>query len=139
MTAFFVDRYLPNRVWGSTNLGHYYENFFESSFDVVEKRAFRLPKILTNILAWQDVCFKNTFPDFLQDALVNSHATLGKTAMFTRDGRWRQFESHSCSQMEPPHIHMYRALGYKLFFPSLERQASTIYNHAINHTTYVTY
>ena len=33
--------------------------------------------------------------------------------------------------MEPPHIHFYRALGYSLFQPELERQTPKMYSDAI--------
>lgn len=44
-----------------------------------------------------------------------------KTGMWFEDGRWRQWESFSCSAAEPIHIHFYRSLPYAWFFPSLQK------------------
>merc|ERR1712048_1134105 len=87
----------------------------------------RLNEIVDAALAWQAACFNNTLSEGLQDSLVNTPATWGKVSFWTKDGRWRNFESHSCTQMEPPHIHFYRALGYELFHSSLERQTPELY------------
>jgi len=121
--------YFPHRLWGSTDLGHFYENNFSSSLDVADymRHEGRLEDIVQSALAWQATCFNNTFPEGLQDSLVNTPATWGKVSFWAKDGRWRNFESHSCTQMEPPHIHFYRALGYELFLPTLERQTPELY------------
>lgn len=39
-------------------------------------------------------------PEWLADVIVNSPAALMKTALWISDGRFRQFESHSCAQVE---------------------------------------
>ena len=56
-------------------------------------------------VAWHSLCTDNDFPDWLSDALINSVATLYKTSLWTRDGRWRMWESHSDADLQPPHIH----------------------------------
>jgi uncharacterized protein (DUF608 family) len=116
--------FLPGRYWGEQELGHYYQNFYSSSeaVAVAESTTSRLTSVVDSILKWQQLCYDNSLPNSLQDAFVNSASVWGRTSLFTRDGRWRSFESHSCAQMEPPHIHMYRALGYALFLPQLETQ-----------------
>lgn len=48
-------------------------------------------------------------------------ASLSRTGLFTKDGHYRQFESFSCAQMDPPHIHFYRAMAMTLVMPEIER------------------
>ena len=113
------------------NLGHMYANSYDSAPDVVAKEASNAVAALTWAQAWQTLCFNNSLPTEVKDSLVNTPGAWGKTALFTRDGRWRQFESHSCSQMEPPHIHFYRALGYALFLPAIEQQTPRLYSERL--------
>ena len=59
-----------------------------------------------------------------------------KTAMFTKgftgpeSARFRMWESHSCQDLQPPHIHFYRAQALQTLFPTLERQIPVFYNHS---------
>lgn len=129
--TFALSWFFPHRLWGSTDLGHFYQNSFSSSAEVASDVSGRLEEIVDGALAWQAVCFNNSFPEGLQDSLVNTPATWGKVSFWAKDGRWRNFESHSCTQMEPPHIHFYRALGYELFLPSIERQTPELYADTI--------
>jgi uncharacterized protein (DUF608 family) len=71
--------------------------------------------------AWQRTMFRNSLPAWLQDALVNSVATLYKTGVWFGDGRFRQYESFSCAGLNPGHIDFYRILPYAFFFPGLDR------------------
>ena len=41
-----------------------------------------------------------------------------------------QWESHSCQDLQPPHIHFYRAQALQTLFPTLERQIPVFYNHS---------
>eukprot|EP01062_Namystynia_karyoxenos_P020533 TRINITY_DN17768_c0_g1_i1.p1 TRINITY_DN17768_c0_g1~~TRINITY_DN17768_c0_g1_i1.p1 ORF type:complete len:1046 (+),score=334.04 TRINITY_DN17768_c0_g1_i1:92-3139(+) len=127
--TFALTWFFPQRRWGETTLGHWYENNYTSSEDVAAQRGTesRLAATVESALAWQATCFNNSFSAALQDSLVNTPATWGKVSFWTRDGRWRNFESHACAQMEPPHIHFYRALGYNLFLPELEHQTARMY------------
>ncbi len=113
--------YLPNRMHAGQRVGNYYTRLYRSAADVAERVLSRLPEIRQSILEWQRLCFDNSLPGWLQDALVNSVATMAKTGMWIEDGRWRQWESFSCSALEPVHIHFYRSLPYMLFFPELSQ------------------
>lgn len=132
--------FYPHRFFAEVDVGNFYENFYSSSEDVAEKTAVNLVPILQGVKDWLEEAsfshgqrkFKEAFPsDFLDDSLVNSAATTLKTTMYLRDGRWRQWESKSCSQMEPPHIHGYRSLFYSTVFPDLERQTVNLYTEAM--------
>jgi non-lysosomal glucosylceramidase len=113
--------YLPNRVHAGHRVGNYYCKIYRSVDDVVDNILSRLPEIRRSILEWHQLCFQSGLPDWLQDALVNSVATMAKTGMWLEDGRWRQWESFSCPGIDPVHIHLYRSLPYVLFFPDLQQ------------------
>lgn len=115
--------YFPNRMHAGNRqrVGNYYTKLYPNVEDVADKVLARLPETWASILQWQRLCFDNSLPDWLQDAMINSVATMAKTGMWTEDGRWRQWESFSCPTVDPVHIHFYRSLPYSLFFPELQR------------------
>ena len=115
--------YFPNRMHAgnSQRVGNYYTKLYADADDVADKVLARLPATWQAIGAWQQLCLDNGLPDWLQDAMVNSVATMAKTGMWVEDGRWRQWESFSCPAIDPVHIHFYRSLPYALFFPELQR------------------
>lgn len=117
--------YFPDRLAIRDNFpikGNHYTNLFKDSREVVETALARLPETRADILEWHQTCFDNTLPDWLQDALVNSVATMYKTSLWGADGQFVQWESFSCPNVEPIHITFSRSLPYMFFFPELERQ-----------------
>ena len=90
-------------------VGNYYANLFTSAEDVVEKVLGRLPATQAAARQWHQLCFENDLPAWLQDSMVNSPATMLRTGMWVRDGRWRQFESFSCPYLDPIHVQLYRS------------------------------
>ena len=119
--------YFPTRHWGSTDIGQFYGSKWSSSEDVAQYAVANIDKTSAAAVAWQKFAMDNDMPDWLRDALVQTGGGLGKTSMYLKDGRWRQYESHSCAQMEPPHIHFYRALLYSNIFPTLEQGTVEMY------------
>jgi uncharacterized protein (DUF608 family) len=65
---------------------------------------------------------------YLQDALINSAGVFWKTSMWLADGKFRMYESHSCDDLQPPHLHFYRAQALQTLFPTLERQIPELYS-----------
>jgi uncharacterized protein (DUF608 family) len=120
--TFILAWYLPNRPFLSENPGNYYATLYQSAGDVAEKVAGRLDDDWRTLLRWQRVMQDNSLPDWLQDSLINSVATMYKTGMRFRDGRWRQWESFSCADVDPGHIDFYDALPYMFFYPELRKQ-----------------
>ena len=128
--------FFPHHFWATEDIGNFYQNFYTSADDVADKTAKNLVPILQAVKDWNEEMsfthsqpkFNEAFPsNFLDDSLMNSASTALKTTMFLRDGRWRQWESKSCSQMEPPSIHGYRSLFYIMNFPELQRQTVDLY------------
>ena len=128
--------FFPHRLFADREIGQYYANFFSSSQNAADSLASELIPVLRAVKDWNEESqfthgqqrFKEAFPsNFLDDALVNSPGAITKTSMFLNDGRWRQWESYSCSQMEPPSIHGYRALVLNSLFPDLEHQTLMLY------------
>ncbi len=120
--TFVLAWHLPFRRHMSQVPENYYAKLYRNADDVAEKVLGRLETTWKAIRCWQRTVFDNSLPDWLQDALVNSLATMYKTGVRFGDGRWRQWESFSCAGFEPEHIHLYRALPYAFFFPELQKQ-----------------
>lgn len=121
MITFVLSWYFPYRPHAGEILGNYYTKLYSSAEDVADKVIARLPDTWQSIYQWQRLCFDNSLPEWLQDAMVNSVATIFKTGMWFADGRFRQWESFCCPAVEPIHIHFYRSLPYVWFFPSLHQ------------------
>jgi len=115
--------FFPNRTFAgdSERIGNFYTRLYRNAEDVAARGLNGLSETWRSLYAWQQICFDNDLPAWLQDALINSASTMAKTGIWTEDGRWRQWESFSCSAVDPVHIHWYRSLPYALFFPSLEK------------------
>ncbi|QUI23995.1 hypothetical protein HZI73_17575 [Vallitalea pronyensis] len=113
--------YFPHRFHAGENLGNYYADLYKDARDVGEKVLKRLPETLEAIEVWHRICYDNTLPVWLQEAMVNSLATIAKTGMWFGDGRWRQWESFSCPGVDPIHIQFYRVMPYAWFFNGLRR------------------
>ncbi|GAA5509176.1 GH116 family glycosyl-hydrolase [Novipirellula caenicola] len=113
--------FFPNRKHYVEEIGNYYSRLFDDSTDVASTALSRLPETIDGIRRWHQTCFDNSLPEWLQDSLVNSAATMFKTSLWTADDRFRQYESFSCPNVEPIHITFARSLPYDLFFPDLAR------------------
>lgn len=112
--------YLPMRHWSHGELiGQAYANHFAGAAEVATQAESpdHLVDVLQDAAALQSLYFNNSLlPDWLQDGLVNSLSALYKTGMWLDDGRYRQFESFSCPQIENPHIQKPRCvIGFALF------------------------
>ena len=119
--TFVLCWHFPHRRLGEERVGNFYTNLHTNAGEAARQVASRLPATWAAVGEWHDLCFENTLPGWLQEALVNSAATMAKTGMWYEDGRWRQWESFSCPAVDLIHIHLYRCLPYALFFPGLRR------------------
>jgi len=135
--TFVLSWYLPYRPHGEEIVGNYYTNLYKNADDVADKVIARLPSTWDAIHQWQQLCFDNFLSEWLQDALVNSVATMYKTGMWFEDGRFRQWESFSCPAVDPIHIHFYRSLPYAWFFPSLQQNLLKAYADAQTDDGYI--
>ena len=106
-------------------LGNYYANLFKSSEEASLKSLSNLPSNLQGISAWHasmlvdsDSATVQTLPVWLQDVLVNG-LSFWRSGMFFRDGRWRQFETFDCIDIDSVHNDFQREIPYVLFYPKL--------------------
>jgi non-lysosomal glucosylceramidase len=131
--TFVLAWYLPHRPYKGQVPGNNYTNLYHNADDVAEKVASRLDSTQATISTWQQTMFNNSLPDWLQDAMVNSVATMLKTGLWFQNGSFRQWESFSCAGLNPGHIDFYRILPYAFFFPSLHKQL--LLSHAESQNT----
>jgi uncharacterized protein (DUF608 family) len=120
--TFVLAWYLPYRAYKGQVPGNYYAKLYANAGDVADKVLARLERTWLDISAWQRTIFHNTLPEWLQDALINSVATMYKTGLRFENGDFMQWESFSCSGLNPLHIDFYRILPYAFLFPDLHQR-----------------
>ena len=59
-----------------------------------------------------------TLPVWLQHVLVNG-LSFWRRGLYLHDGRWRQFESLDCIDIDSVHNDFQREIPYVLFYPDL--------------------
>jgi uncharacterized protein (DUF608 family) len=120
--TFVLAWYLPYRAYKGEVPGNYYTQLYSSAAEVAEKVLGRLASTQQALAVWQRSIFDNSLPTWLQDALINSVATIYKTGLRFANGDMMQWESFSCSGLNPLHIDFYRILPYAFLFPDLHRR-----------------
>jgi len=113
--------YLPNRPYLHSVPGNHYTCLFENAEEVAASALRNSDTNLAAITTWQQSLFANSLPHWLQDALINSAATMYKTGAWFENGDFAQWESFSCAGLNPGHIDFYRNLPYAFFFPKLNK------------------
>ena len=127
LKTFALAWHFPDRPFAQEIVGNRYADLYEDAERVAETALGRLQETCDGVREWHELCFDNTLPEWLQDAMVNSLGTTAKTGMWVGDGRWRQWESFSCSQVDPIDVYFYRSLPYQFFFASLGRSTLRAY------------
>lgn len=140
VTAGFVMAwYLPHRDFAGEPVGQFYSNLFPNADAVANDATMNMRQALGSILSWNRwVMDTDGLSTGLKDLLVNSPATFFKTGLWLKDGRWRQFESYSCDQMENAHLHAPRVLAmFGLGWPQLDLSVLQLYNKTLQSDGYV--
>ena len=120
--TFVLAWYLPYRAYKGQVPGNYYAKLYAGAGDVAGKVLGRLGATWSGISAWQRTILHNALPTWLQDALINTVATMYKTGLRFENGDFMQWESFSCSGLNPLHIDFYRILPYAFLFPDLHQR-----------------
>eukprot|EP01064_Diplonema_japonicum_P033222 TRINITY_DN64_c1_g1_i1.p1 TRINITY_DN64_c1_g1~~TRINITY_DN64_c1_g1_i1.p1 ORF type:complete len:987 (+),score=326.97 TRINITY_DN64_c1_g1_i1:66-3026(+) len=97
-------------------LGNQYANFFQDSEGPALELAADLVGTLADIHAIHRPILGSTLPTWMSDSLV---ATLHhvRSAMWYKDGRWRQWEAYDCVNMDSVHNDGERHIPYIMLFP----------------------
>ena len=123
--------YFPHHIWGGqfpNDIGNYYSNLYSSAEHVALSVAANKSRSLQGALNFHRTFMNTDLPTYLQDALINSAGVFWKTSMWLADGKFRMYESHSCDDLQPPHLHFYRAQALQTLLPTLERQIPELYS-----------
>ena len=106
-------------------VGNYCRNPFKNSEEPASFLLRNLSPTLQSISSWQasmiiDSKSKSvqTLPLWLQDVLVN-WLSFWRSGLYLRDGRWQQFESLDCIDIDSVHNDLQREIPYVLLYPDL--------------------
>jgi hypothetical protein len=111
--------YLPFREHAGQKVGNAYAHRFANASHVARHTLDREAHMLEKVLAWNQGLYRTGLPVHMSHMLLNSLGTFVKTGLWTGDGRWRQYESFSCNDVEPVHLHGYRSIPLTYLFPDL--------------------
>jgi len=111
--------YLPFREHAGQKVGNRYAHRFVNASHVARHTLDREAHMLEKVLAWNQGLYHTGLPVHMSHMLLNSLGTFVKTGLWTGDGRWRQYESFSCNDVEPVHLHGYRSIPLTYLFPEL--------------------
>ncbi|EDO38473.1 predicted protein [Nematostella vectensis] len=128
--------YYPHRDQAKVRIGNFYNNFLKSSRGAASIMRKDLLLSINNIRDWQSPVLSvrtppmkdgatsskkvNRLPEWLQDMLLNS-ASFWRSAFWTEDGRFRQWEAFDCNDVDAIHNDVHRILPYMLFYPETVR------------------
>ncbi|XP_031550637.1 uncharacterized protein LOC116288065 [Actinia tenebrosa] len=125
--------YYPFRDHAGEIVGQYYGNIFKSSEEVASHARQNIKNVLSELISYRENMMPprapnwdpqeifhidSSLPDWLQDMLVNS-LSYWRTGFWVADGRWRQWETFDCNDVDSVHNDFQRELPYVLFFPGL--------------------
>lgn len=138
--SFMFSWFFPQRTFNNNKqyLGNYYNNFYSSSEKVNDDIVENLSNIISSIEKWHkfwDSSNNDLYPDYLKDTFINGASFIARTGYFLESdinntGIWRQSESFSCFQIDPPHIHGYRSFAYQLIYGDiLDRGTLSMYSY----------
>jgi len=111
--------------------GHYYNNFFSTSTDVIAYMADNLPKLHRETARFNDAFFDSTAPAWVLDQ-VNSHLnTFFAGSWFTREGNFGIIEGlnsdMSFAGLSTTDVAMYASISYATLFPALDKKVMRTY------------
>ena len=106
-------------------VGNYNNNLFKHGEEPASFLLRNLSSTLQTISAWHASMIIDsngqsvqTLPVWLQDVLVNG-LSFWRSSLHLRDGRWRQFESLDCIDIDSVDNDFQREIPYGLFYPDL--------------------
>jgi len=102
-------------------IGNWYSNLFNSSAAVASKLTSDLTTVVDDIAAMHSLYFGSSMSDPLKDYLVNGMSHI-RSAIYTTDGTWRQWEAYDCDDIDSVHNDYQRHIPYILYFPETEKQ-----------------
>eukprot|EP00731_Ephydatia_muelleri_P017942 Em0010g1040a len=107
--------YFPNRDFLGLQEGNFYDHLFKSSVESAEKLGSSRVEAVSDIAKLQEPFYTSTMPTYLQDMLINSLSHV-RSAFWLRDGRWRQWESFDCVDIDSVHNDGERDIPYIMHF-----------------------
>lgn len=115
--------YFPDRDHVGFDVGNFYSTLYRDSLDVASQltTSGALASAVSDIAALHSVFTASTLPSWLVDHSINSFSHM-RTVIWTRDGRWRQWEAPDCPDVDSIHNDYQRHLPYLWLFPENEVQ-----------------
>ncbi|CAD5124032.1 DgyrCDS12336 [Dimorphilus gyrociliatus] len=116
LVTFIISWYYPHRDFVNKIYGNYYQNLFSDSLHVAKEMRDSLPSLAASISGIHKTFLDSTLPSWLSDLFVNSLSHI-RTAIWFKDGRWRQWEATDCVNIDSVHNDGERHIPYITMYP----------------------
>lgn len=103
-------------------IGHYYENMFNSSRDVIEYVVKNYDYLYTYTKKFHDLLYSTSIDKWLIDLIASQLTTLQKSTIYTRDGLFGVWEGYGCCGLNTTDVAFYGSIMILQLFPDLEKK-----------------
>lgn len=120
---FILTWYFPNRPSYSDRphlpspiLGNYYQNWYDSAEDVVQKSLSRMDYLVSTTRTYVDILYSTTIPWELLESAAGRVSVMRSPSMFwTREGLVLGNEGNDCCPLNCTHVYGYSMMMERLF------------------------
>jgi len=111
--------YYPDRNYLTQTIGNYYTTLWQNAPSAADD-LLDTNGAVTRLAQLHQPFFDSSLPDWLSDMYINSLSHI-RSAFWTQDGRWRQWEAYDCVNVDSVHNDGERHVPYIMFFPDSTR------------------
>jgi uncharacterized protein (DUF608 family) len=115
--------YFPNFFDDLGNIiGHYYENLFNSSREVIEYVVKNFDYLYIYTKKFHDILYNTSIDKWLVDLIASQLTTLQKSTIYTKDGLFGVWEGYGCCGLNTTDVAFYGSMMILQLFPDLEKK-----------------
>ena len=120
---FYYTWHMPNHY-----LGHIYERWFKSAWDVAFYVDRRKKDLLKKSRKWQDLVKKAPLAGWLKEGLINYLSIITSASWWTKDNQFTMYENPvKWPLMDSLDVRYYGTAPLAVFFPELEKNTMLIF------------
>jgi len=103
-------------------IGHYYENLFNSSREVIEYVVKNFDYLYIYTKKFHDILYNTSIDKWLVDLIASQLTTLQKSTIYTKEGLFGVWEGYGCCGLNTTDVAFYGSMMILQLFPDLEKK-----------------